>query len=113
MNNNKDCRVGKLTSSLSASSSPLVVFGLLANKLLVIERLLLRKGGQRRQNRLITNSPEMIISQIQIQRETEIQTDCFKGKEIRRGKIQIQTKNKSQHEKIQTDCYSGKEVRGG
>ena len=113
MNNNKDCRVGKLTSSLPASSPPWVAFGLLANKLLVIERLLLRKGGQRRQNRLITNSPEMIISHIQIQRETEIQTDCFKGKEIRGGKIQIQTKNKSQHEKIQTDCYSGKEVRGG
>ena len=93
MNNNKDCRVGQLTSSLPASSPPWVAFGLLANKLLVIERLLLRKGGQRRQNRLITNSPEMIISQIQIQRETEIQTDCFKGKEIRKGKIQIQIKN--------------------
>ena len=103
MNNNKDCRVGQLTSSLPATSPPWVAFGLSANKLLVIERLLLRKGGQRRQNRLITNSLEMIISQIQIQREAEIQTDCFKGKEIRGGKIQIQ--NKSQHKKIQIDCY--------
>ena len=75
-------------------------FGLSANKLLVIERLLLRKGGQRRQNRLITNSLEMIISQIEIQREAKIQTDCFKGKEIRGGKIQIQIQNKSQHERI-------------
>ena len=40
----------------------------------------------------------MIISQIQIQRETEIQTDCFKGKEVRGGKIQIQIQNKYQHE---------------
>ena len=100
MNNNKDCRVGQLTSSLPASSPPWVAFGLSANKLLVIERLLLRKGGQRRQNRLITNSLEMIISQIEIQREAKIQTDCFKGKEIRGGKIQIQIQNKSQHERI-------------
>ena len=40
----------------------------------------------------------MIISQIQIQRKTEIQTDCFKGKEVRGGKTQIQIQNKSQHE---------------
>ena len=87
------------------SSPPWVVFGLLANKLLVIERLLLRKGGQRRQNRLITNSLEMIISQIEIQREAKIQTDCFKGKEISGDKIQIQIQNKSQHGKIQADFY--------
>ena len=45
----------------------------------------------------------MIISQIQIQREAEIQTDCLKGKDIRGGKTQIQIQNKSQQEKIKTD----------
>ena len=39
-----------------------MVFGLLANKLLVIERLLLRKGGQRRQNRLITSSLRALLT---------------------------------------------------
>ena len=92
---------------MPASTPPWVVFGLLANKLLVIERLLLRKGGQRRQNRLITNSPEMIISQIQIQREAEIQTHCLKERRSEEAKFKYKYKTNPNMKKYKQIVIQG------